>query len=236
MSLDDGPRETMRRDMKYERMGRTLRNQQVQQAIANYLGSPTRDGRILADCRSWLEHEIAEARTNQRRENFKHQLRSLSDFEGTLNVLGLGGVQTQRPGRLYRPMTIEGVTISVQPTVITRQPRPRGVDLAGAVIVDVTKGPSCKTDDAKGRVKNGMIHAAVLLHELVNSTVDPEDARADASQCMILHAHRGDLVAAPQNYRRILRNADAVCRDICRAWPAIVPPDSFDPRAARYRH
>ena len=47
MAADDGPRETLLRNMKYERLARTLTYRTLYDAVASYLASPTRDRRIL---------------------------------------------------------------------------------------------------------------------------------------------------------------------------------------------
>jgi hypothetical protein len=51
-----------------------------------------------------------------------------------------------------------------------------------------------------------------------------------------MHAHRGDVVTAPQNYKTMIKNMEAVCRDIKRAWDDIDPPDNFDLSKAKARH
>lgn len=236
MAADDSPRETLLRNMRYERIGHTLSYREVHGAIASYLASPNRDLRILAAHRELLQQELEQARYSQRRENLARQLRALDDFERGLNALGIAGMQLSRPGHYARPILIEGVTVSIQPTVLVRQARPRGADLVGAMIVDPAKGPSCTTDEARAKVTRAMIHSAVLLHMLVTGRGNEDGScRASASHCIVFHAHRAQAVCAPENHRTMLRNIQAVCRSIARAWPTIQPPAGFDPTLATRR-
>jgi hypothetical protein len=238
MAADDGPRETLRRDMKYERIGRTTRYENVRRIVARFLSSPIRDMRILAAGAVYLADEIAEAASHEKRQNLRHKLRALNDFQGSLNAFGVGGWQLSRPNRIMHPIAIEGVRIHVHPTALARQPRPRGSDLIGAIIVDFAKGPSCNTDEARSKAEKSMKHSAVMLHERTEADAAGPDAagRASPEHCVILHAHRGEAIAAPSNYRTMMKNVRAVCRDIARAWADIEPPPGFDQRYAVYRH
>lgn len=235
MAADDGPRETMRRDMRFERVARTIRYDNVRRAIGRFLASPTRSLAILAECEQMLEHEIREARSRERRASLAHELRALQDFQAGLNSLNLGGFQLWKHGHVFRPMDIEGVTVSVQPDVMVRQVRPRGRDQIGAIIVDVSKGQSCTTDEARRKVEKAMTHSAVLLHTLVADGATTESELASSNHCIVFHAHRAQVVTAPENYKTMMKNMQAVCRDIRRAWAGIEPPAGFDPSRATTR-
>ena len=229
MAADDGPRETMRRDMRFERVARTIRYGNVRRAIWRYLASPTRSLTILAECEAMLEHEIREARSRERRENLSHELRALRDFQAGLNSLNLGGLQMWRHGHVFRPLDMEGVTVSVQPEVMVRQVRPRGRNQIGAIIVDVSKGQSCTTDEARRKVEKAMTHSAVLLHTLIANGASSDEEVASSDHCIVFHAHRAQAISAPENYKTMMKNMLAVCRDIRRAWGDIkAPPAGFD--------
>jgi len=105
MAADDGPRETMVRDMKYERKVRTLVYRHLYRAIPSFLTSPTRDRGILLRCRTALEHERDSAANPQQRENLIYEIRALEAFENSLNALGMGGLNFERefPGDDPRP-------------------------------------------------------------------------------------------------------------------------------------
>src|SRR5262245_20980425 len=77
MAADDGPRETMLRHMKYERLARSLSYRNLSQAVASFLSSPIRDQRILGRCRETLEQEREMATNPQQRENLTHELRAM---------------------------------------------------------------------------------------------------------------------------------------------------------------
>jgi hypothetical protein len=235
MAADDGPRETILRNMKFERLAPTLIYRHVHRAVSAFLASPTRDRSILLRCRMLLENERDSAALPQQRENIIFALRALETFERSLNALGLDGLNFEN-APAARPLRIEGVSVSVQPTAHIRVKRMRGADLVGAIVVDLAKGIEAKTEESKSRTTAGMVHAAALLHQYVTNTLAREDARPSSDHCVIFHSYRRARVSSPSNYRRKLRNVEAVCRVIARGWNDIVPPPSFDPNFATYRN
>jgi hypothetical protein len=235
MAADDGPRETILRNMKFERLAPTLIYRHVRRAVSAFLASPTRDRSILLRCRMLLENERDSASLPQQRENIIFALRALETFERSLNALGLDGLNFEN-APAARPLRIEGVSVSVQPTAHIRVKRMRGADLVGAIVVDLAKGIEAKTEESKSRTTAGMVHAAALLHQYVTNTLAREDARPSSDHCVIFHSYRRERVSSPSNYRRKLRNVEAVCRVIARGWNDIVPPPSFDPNFATYRN
>jgi hypothetical protein len=234
MAADDGPRQTMRRNMKFERIAPTLLYRKVQRAVAGYLASPVRDRRILNQCRDDLEAERSNVTSPKAKENATYALRALDTFERSLNALPVGGVTVQL-APTFRAHMIESVKVSIQPTVLISVTRPRGRTLRGAIIVDTAKGIEPRTDDARRRATEGMMHAAYLLHEHVAGAVVMDGERPSPEHCMIFHTHRQELVCSPTNYKKLLRNVEAACRDITTSWESIAPPSSFDPAKARYR-
>ena len=234
MAADDGPRETMLRDMRYERLARTLIYRHLRLAVTKFVASPTRDRSILEHCRLNLEDEKSSATSTQQGENLAYELRALDAFENSLNALGLGGLNFL-PAPPASPLKIEGVTVSVQPTAHILISRPRGSDLAGALIVDLAKGTSPKTPEAIAKMANGMVHAAVLIHEYVANALPSADTKASPEHSIVFHSHRQERVCAPASYRRMLRNVEAVCRNIARSWDGIKPPPAYDPAFARTR-
>jgi hypothetical protein len=233
MAAEDGPRETILRNMHYERVSRSLIYRLLWPAVSRFLSSPTRDRRILAECRISLEEAIKVAENPQKKDNLTYELNALAAFERSLNALEIGGLNLERSAP--RRLMIEGVTVSVRPSAHIRVSRQRGADLHGAVLIDVAKGIEPKTDEAKVRLTNGMMHSAIVLHQHVVETT-PEDAKTSPEHCFIFHAHRQERVTAPTNSRRTYRNIEAVCRNIARSWDGIVPPDSFDKKRATYRN
>lgn len=234
MAADDGPRETMLRDMRYERLARTLLYQSLRRTVTRFLLSPTRDGRILADCGEQLEREREQAISPQRKDNLTRELRGLEAFERSVNALEIGGLNIEAAPPAT-PLVIEGVSVSVQPTAYLRVRRPRGSDLVGALIVDLTKGIAPKTAVAIEKVRSGMEHAAAIVHRHVAEARATEDAKASPDHCIIFHAHRQERIKSPTNTRRMLANVEAVCRNIARSWEGIEPPASFSPRESYSR-
>jgi hypothetical protein len=220
--------------MRYERLARTLIYRHLRTAISRFLASPVRDRGILAECRRILEDERAAATSVQQRENLTYEIRALEAFEASLNALGMAGLNFELAAAAV-PLHIEGVSISVQPTAHVRVRRPRGVDLIGAVVIDTAKGETPKTDAAKIKIADGMEHCEILLHQYVACEFPGKDPRPSTEHCFVFHAHRQERVAAPDPYRRMYRNMEAVCRNVARGWENIRPPANFDPAFAEDR-
>jgi hypothetical protein len=233
MAADDGPRDTMLRNLKFEKLARTLSYRDVDQAVGQFLASPTRDRKILGRCRDLLEHERTTTINPQQRDNISYQLQALDAFERSLNSLEIAGLNFERVTPLRLPM--QGVSISIYPTVGIRLRRVRGADLVGALVVDLAKGPSLRGEGAQRRATTAMTHSAIILHLYTVSARCDDGSKPSHDHCIVFHAHRAERVAAPSNYRRVLRNMEAVCRTVARGWDNIEPPPNFDQRQARYR-
>ena len=234
MATDDSQRETICRNLKYERLAPSILYSKVSEAIAGYLSSKTRDRGILTQCREFLEEEKERAIKPQQKENATYALRSLAAFEAGLNALPIGGLQLERPPTSL-PYSIGDVRVSVRPTVLVKVARPRGAPLRGAILVDPAKGIIPKSEELKRRTTEAMTYTSMLLHELVSNTIVKEGERSSPEHCVTFHSHRQERVAAPTNYRRQLGIMQAACRTISGTWNAIQPPPSFNPGFARYR-
>jgi hypothetical protein len=238
MAADDGPRETILRNLKYERIAPSLIYDKLYQAVAGYLASPTLDRRILDGFRRNAEAERDACETVQKRENLQYALNSLDAFERSLNALDTRTVLFERLPHTGRPILMEGVRISVRPTVRVRVSKPKGKDLIGALLVDTAKGTEPKTPEAESKRTNAMTHAAALLHrqvaEIVSEHAD-DTVKVSPEHCIIFHTFRQQRVCAPTSSRRMIRNVEAVCRSIASNWPGIIAPASFDQKRARYR-
>jgi hypothetical protein len=235
MAADDGPRETMLRNMRFERLAPTLIYRLLYPAVSAFLTSPTRDRRILAKCREELDRALGDAKSPTQRDNINYEIRALETFERSLNAIEIGGINlTKAPPS--KPLQISGVAVSVRPAAHIRAVRPRGGDLFGAIVVDVAKGIELKTDEAKFKSKAAMTHSAILLHQYATEAFGAADGKVSLERCIIFHSHRQDRVCAPSNYRRPYRNIEAVCRNIARSWDGIEPPPTFDKRFATSRN
>lgn len=235
MAADDGPRETILRDAKYERLARTLLYRDVQQAVAQYIASHTRDRRILRDCRTALEGKLLAASDPTRRNNLAYELQALDKFESALNELGIAGVTGALVSNRNTAMRMEGVSISIRPTAWLTQARMRSADRVGAVLIDFAKGQPLRTELAEEKARNAMEHIACLLHLKTQQDRCDNGEKAHNELCFLYHLHRGQLIAAPVNYARKVKNMEAVCRVVANAWDGIQPPSSFDPNDATYR-
>lgn len=235
MATDEGPRETFARDMKYERLARTLTYRRVYQAVAAFLSGPTRDFRVIERCRKELNEELAVALEPQAAMNIKHELAALAAFEQSLNKLELGGMDIVRASHVGGKMLYGGTTINVRPTVRLYQRRPRSEDLAGALLLDVAKGDAVKTPAAVAKAKKAMEHAAILLHEYVANQLCVQGEKPARDLCLVFHCYRQETVPPASAYTRALRNIGAVCRQLARDWDSIPPPASFDKARATYR-
>jgi hypothetical protein len=232
MVADDGPRETILRNMRYERLAPTLMYRHLYRAIPRYLTSPTRDRGILTKCRLDLENERASAATPRARDNISYALQALDAFERSLNALPLTGwnLELAPPAK---PLRVNGVSVSVQPVAHIRIRRPRGCDLIGALLVDVAKG--AQTDDAKARASRSMSFASMLVNQYVVSVFPGDDPRPSTEHSIVFHAYRQERQNCPANYRRPMPNMEAACGIIRRGWDGINPPPDFDPAFAIYR-
>ncbi|WP_162916838.1 hypothetical protein [Dongia deserti] len=235
MVADDKQRETMRRNLKYERISRSLIYSKLHQAVSSFLASPVRDRSVLARCRAMIETERDTAESPQRRDNAIYALRSLDQFEASLNALPIAGLVIER-APLAHPHIIHGVRVSIQPTVLVRVNRPRGAPLRGAIAVDLAKGDTPKSEAIKARMTQAMTYSAMLLHEHVGNSVIGDGERSSPDHCQVFHSHRQELVCSPTNYRRDLANMEASCRTAAALWQDIEPPASFDPALAIYRN
>jgi hypothetical protein len=233
MAAEDGPRETILRNMHYERLAPSLIYRSLWRAVTRYLCSPTRDRRFLAECRIELEGAIQSAQNPKQRDNLKYELNALDAFERSLNALEIGGLNLERA--VSGKLDIEGVAVSVRPSARIRVSRTRGVDLLGAVLIDVAKGADPKTDDAKARIKSGMEHSAIILHQHIVETMADDGGKPSTDYCFIFHTYQQNRVSAPSSYRKSYRNIEAVCRNIARGWDSIPPPPNFDRDRAIYR-
>lgn len=70
----------------------------------------------------------------------------------------------------------------------------------GAVVIDVAKGTDPKTDDAKARLKDGMVHSAIVLHQHVVETA-MDNGKPSPEHCFIFHTHRQEQVTALGSYQ-----------------------------------
>jgi hypothetical protein len=171
-------------------------------------------------------------------DGMRESISYLDAFERSLNALDTRTVLFERLPHTGRPVTMEGVRISVRPTVRIRVSKPKGKDLIGALLVDTAKGIPPKTPEAENKLTNAMTHAAALLHRQVAeiATEQGDDSvKVSPDHCIIFHTYRQQQVCAPSSSRRMIRNVEAVCRSIARGWAGIDPPASFDPKRARYR-
>lgn len=234
MAADDGPRETILRDMKYERIARTLSYRDLYACVAAFLSSPNRDYSILGEFRQLLNNAEINAAFPQQRENVRHQIRALEAFGKSLNALPLGGIMMTKSPISRRWLDIEGVRIHVQPTVDIRIRKPKLPHRIGAIVVDLAKGNIPKTEAAEIKLTESMVHSAVLLHEFV-SVIENDELKADPEHCVIFHAHRSERVCAPKNHKNKMKNIKAVCRGIARSWEHAEPPSAFDESNAVYR-
>jgi hypothetical protein len=181
-----------------------------------------------------LEQARDNAIAPQERDNATYAIRALEAFERSLNALSLGGLMLEQ-APAYPAQQIDGVKISVQPTVLVKVMRPRGAPLRGAIIVDPAKGVEPKSDELKRRATTAMEYTSILLAELVVNSIAAEDEKPSPDHCITFHSYRQERVAAPTNYRRRLGNVAAACRAAAALWRTIEPPPGFDPTRAQYR-
>ncbi|TXH39268.1 MAG: hypothetical protein E6Q98_01040 [Rhodospirillaceae bacterium] len=235
MAADDRRRETMLRNMKFERLAPSLLYRSLNNAVTKFLTSPTRDKSILAKCRAYLQAEIEASINPQQRENLTYETRALDAFENSLNALPMAGANFEHAPQATAPITYSQVHISVWPMARVRVIRPRGATLIGALIVDLAKGITPRTEAAKERLTDEMTFSAVLLHEFAATNLVNDGEKSSPEHCWIFHSHRQQLLAAPNAYKKILANIEAACQHISRGWDDIKPPETFDAKFASYR-
>lgn len=213
MAADDGPRETFLRDAKYERLYRSIGYRDVNRTVRRFLSSPIRSKAILLDGKEDLERRKAGSDDPKERANIDLQIAALNAFETSINMLPIAGVEFEAVGNRVQSMYIEGVAISIYPTVWVRQRRSRGRDQLGALIIDPAMGTPLKTPEAASKDRRAKDVACSLLHLHVSSTRCTDSDVASHEHCTIFHVHRRDLFTAPTGYKRDLKNME---RDVDR--------------------
>ncbi len=235
MAADDGPRETLLRDSKYERLYRSIGYRDVNRTVRRYLSSATRSRTIILDGRDALEQRKESAGDPKELTNIDLQIAALDAFDASLNTLPIAGLEFEAVGNRLQRIKMEDVEISVFPTVWVRQRRTRGRDQLGALIIDPAMGTALKTPQAIAKDQRAKEVACSLLHVHVSSARCAETDVASNDHCMIFHVHRRRLYTSPTAYKRDLKNMEAVCRWAMDRWDRLSPPPSFDPAKARYR-
>lgn len=235
MAADEGPRETIERDAKFEKIARSISYVPVEQCAAHYLASPTRDRVILARGRKLLDDRRAATLDPKKRNQIELQIAALDAFERQLNQLEIADLTAELPSRHQPKLQIDGVNISVYPTVWLTKRRSRGADLAGGLIADFAKGDVVKTPAAEAKAKKALTHSACVLHMQVEAIRCANGEKASAPHCWVYHVVRDDLLVAPSGYATPLRNMRALCRSLAKRWDSIEPPSSFDPKRAKFR-
>ena len=236
IAADDSRRETILRGMKFERMGQSLSYKDGYLAVGRFLSSPTRDPRILLDYKSYLEDERETAANPTRKNNFASQINAIEVFERQLNALGIGGLTFRLAPMTRSYLVYEGVRINVQPLVEVIQRRPRGADLAGALILDLAIGQTSNKPSILQRQTDAMNYTAILLCEHVAQKCAGGELKPSPEHCIVFHAHRGERVTGRSNYRSDLKIVHAACRGVMRDWDHIEPPPSFDMSECTVRH
>lgn len=132
---------------------------------------------------------------------------ALECFLDAVELLDLDGLQLVAAPQSAQHLKIAGVSISARPEVLLgRQDGTRGV-------LKIYFGKTVPLSDEAGAF------VGTCLREFASSTLG--GARIDHRLCLVLDVFAGRLFEAPRAHKRRMRDIEAACEEIRRAWHAL---------------
>jgi hypothetical protein len=158
--------------------------------------------------------------------NIEQQL-AKNDFDAealrlsALAVRRFAGAYTSIPFRAALPslptgdikhLVIEGVRVSISPTVFLHKANLKGNGQWGALLVVLRKGEPMS--EPAGRAVAELLR--MLLRAAGKETVNPD-------LCLVVDAFSGKVFHASASGRRIVADLECACREIASRWPTLPP-------------
>jgi len=197
-------RRTIVREQKRPRDVIVARYREVYPAIVRFLA-----GAASADDLSALadELEALQAGTDWQAQDNSLSAEALDAFVGIQSTLILDDYRVSAGDFDQTVISLQSVNISVRPEVRLTTTSGR----TGAMKLYVSKTHPLSLDAG--------LSAATLVHSLLRDGLKLADTRH--SDCILLDVFAGKVYKAPANFKVRMRDIDAACEEIARAWVAV---------------
>jgi hypothetical protein len=201
-------RERILKDQKYPPVVQMVPYERARQCIRAALLSPKGAANKLVNLASNLDQQIP--RTAYDAETLRLSALAIRRFTVLLPCIQFNGavpVVTVPPHFILR---VEGVAISVAPSLILRRVNRRGDTESGALLLAIRKGDAL--DERSGIAVGEMLRLS-LIHNgypLVRPTL-----------CLIADVFGGAVYSAPSRSQRLGKEIESACREIAVRWPSI---------------
>lgn len=201
-------RERIVTNQKYPQQVRTVRYNEAQEAITDYMVSGATDDKNL-------NREIERLRTNGSADTWKGQnsllcANAIVSFRNVVNDLNKTGELIFTRGEPTPPkLHIGDVEVSVRPEIIVTRKNRFGDQCVGAVKLYFPKTHPLGKEAGE--------YVASTVHHFLNEY--PQiPGNPDYKLCAVVDVSAGDVFWAPLAYRRRRTEIEAACREIARAW------------------
>lgn len=132
-------------------------------------------------------------------------------FLDCLDLLEFDGISLSAPSKAQAYLKIGGITVSVRPELEMRGRLSRGATSRGFLKLYFSK--TYPLDDQSGTA------VATCLRQYAEEMFST--AEVDNQLCLVVDVFAGKIFAAPRAYKRRLRDIEAACEEISRAWPML---------------
>lgn len=214
-------RQSILKNAKFSPTFLVIRYQSAKDAICRHLADDTRNlGPLISAHAEQLELSKAGGSAFQANDALlsAEAIQAFMDMRGRL--------QKELPAASYRPnsqnlpkLECAGVDISIRLDLVSYN---NAKETVGGVILQVSKAVAAKS----WREEHSKIVAALVW--LTANRHLSSLGKVDRKLCMALDVFTGKAVTAPANYKRILNDIEASCREIAALWPAISQPADFN--------
>jgi hypothetical protein len=140
-----------------------------------------------------------------------------------------GGTLIERPGAGWGGLSIEGVTVSVNPELIFSIDH-RGVKKVGAVILNTGKAASLSLSRSNG-TQSVADYLTALVYRLLDQNLSTVGAPIH-TKCYAIDINRSLVHTAPAAHKTLNKHIEEACRMIAMRWDSIVVNPDEDPDAA----
>lgn len=143
-------------------------------------------------------------------------------------AIGLRGLPLSRMKKLP-PLTLEGVTVSIQPDFLIDPPSGK----IGSLILRVTKAPdpdACKRDATRaerGEHRREIGRYLIALQEVLLNAQDEWRGRVDRDLIFVSDVRLGERIGAGADHTARMREVEAACRQIRTLWGDVKPKASI---------
>lgn len=147
--------------------------------------------------------------TDWQKQDIKLSAEALQSLLGFTRDVATDGLSVQRAARDLVPLVVEGVAVSVRPSLILRG-RYRGMTVCGAVKFYFGKTHVLSEDAG--------FNAATILHQYVEEHLVRGNERVSPRHCMVVDVFAQAVHRAPRNYKRRRADVAAACQEIALRW------------------